>query len=177
MVPAASQDTSRGDGPVVVGVEVRQQPAVLTTAVTFARRFGAELVCAQVDPNRFAVAERSDGSVISMSIDPELGEERVQEPDPALAAAVTRTLARSGVRWRMCALAGSPVVELDRLAERFDACMIVVGTHAPGARASVREFFNGSVAAQLAHRQHRPVVVVPLDPVGLDAPLPWEEGR
>lgn len=42
--------------------------------------------------------------------------------------------------------------------------MLVIGTR-EGARGALREAVHGSVAAQLAHRQHRPVVVVPLDPV------------
>jgi hypothetical protein len=37
----------------------------------------------------------------------------------------------------------------------------------------MREFFTGSVAVQLAHHQHRPVLMIPLDPTGPDAPLPW----
>jgi nucleotide-binding universal stress UspA family protein len=51
--------------------------------------------------------------------------------------------------------------------------MIVVGTREPGFRGTVHEFINGSVAAQLAHRQHRPVVVIPLNPVTDDDELPW----
>jgi nucleotide-binding universal stress UspA family protein len=52
--------------------------------------------------------------------------------------------------------------------------MIVVGSRRRGVRSGLKEFFGGSVAAQLAHRQHRPVVVVPVAPVPLDTPLPWE---
>ena len=53
--------------------------------------------------------------------------------------------------------------------------MIVVGSRRRGMRSGLKEFFGGSVAAQLAHRQHRPVVVVPVDPVAPGAPLPWED--
>ena len=61
---------------------------------------------------------------------------------------------------------------LAAVAEDHDAGLIIVGTHS--GRQRITEFFNGSVAARLAHQQHRPVVVVPSNPVGLDDPLPWE---
>lgn len=54
--------------------------------------------------------------------------------------------------------------------------MIVVGTRPAGFRGTVHEFLSGSVAAQLAHHQRRPVVVVPLRPVGIDEPPPWQVG-
>jgi hypothetical protein len=38
----------------------------------------------------------------------------------------------------------------------------------------MQEFFGGSVAVHLAHRQHRPVVVIPLAPVAFRDELPWE---
>ena len=54
-----------------------------------------------------------------------------------------------------------------------DAELIVVGSRS-GVRASMREYFGGSVAVHLAHRQHRPVVIVPLA-ARAESPLPWEE--
>jgi nucleotide-binding universal stress UspA family protein len=54
--------------------------------------------------------------------------------------------------------------------------LIVVGTRHPGVRAGAREFFGGSVAVHLAHRQHRPVLVIPLAPTPHGTKLPWEEG-
>jgi hypothetical protein len=53
--------------------------------------------------------------------------------------------------------------------------MIVVGSREAGLRGSVREFFAGSVALHLSHRQARPVVVVPLAPVSRAQALPWED--
>jgi len=38
----------------------------------------------------------------------------------------------------------------------------------------MREFLNGSIAAHLAHRQRRPVVVIPLSPVREGEALPWQ---
>ena len=47
-------------------------------------------------------------------------------------------------------------------------------TREASVRETLREFFQGSVASHLAHRQHRPVLVVPLNPVAGSEPLPWE---
>ena len=52
--------------------------------------------------------------------------------------------------------------------------MIVVGSRRGGIRATMHDFLGGSVAADLAHRQHRPVVVIPLSPVPAGDRLPWE---
>ena len=54
--------------------------------------------------------------------------------------------------------------------------MIIVGSRRGGLRVSMHEFFGGSVAAHLAHRQSRPVVVIPLSPVPAGGRLPWEGG-
>ena len=67
------------------------------------------------------------------------------------------------------------VYALARLADICGVEMIVVGSRRRGVRSGLKEFFAGSVAAQLAHRQHRPVVVVPVHPVAAGTPLPWED--
>jgi len=143
----------------------------------FAERFTAELVFATVDATRYPAASLPDDSVVAMPIDPDLGDELVERFDPVLRTTISNALAVHDVAWSVRALAGSPALERARLADALDATMIVIGTREPGLRGSLREFFNGSVAAQLAHRQHRPVVVVPLHPVGLAGPLPWEDTR
>lgn len=61
------------------------------------------------------------------------------------------------------------------LADELEGDAIVVGTRKPGLRTTAHDFFNGSVAVHLAHRQHRPVIVVPLNPVASGESLPWEE--
>ncbi|RIK16948.1 MAG: universal stress protein [Acidobacteria bacterium] len=149
---------------VVVGVVLGQPPAVVRTAATFARRFGAELVCACVDPARYTLEHAVDGPDLAVPLDPDLLDPPVAEPDPRVEAMVAEHLRGTEVPWRYRALAGGPARELARLAEELDAAMIVVGTREAGLRGSLRELVNGSVAAQLAHRQHRPVVVVPLAP-------------
>lgn len=167
---------SRHKTHIVVGVIAGQPAAVVATAATFAEHFNAELVCVFVDGARYPIDRRPDGSVVSLSINPDLADEVVEVFSPSMRAAVAAVLEDRDVSWSVRALAGGPAQELARVADELDAAMIVLGTHEAGARGSVHEFFNGSVAAQLAHRQHRPVVVVPLDPVG-DAELPWNAGQ
>lgn len=162
---------------IVVGVVPGQPSTVVATAAAFAERFDADLVCASVDASRYTVVREPDGEIVAMPIDSDLADEAREEFDPGLRAAVAEVLDRRPVRWSVRALAGGPAQELAGLAEELDAAMIVVGTREPGLRGSLREFFSGSVAVQLAHRQHRPVVVVPLSPVGADGELPWQDRR
>ncbi|MFC0674790.1 universal stress protein [Brachybacterium hainanense] len=158
---------------VVVGVIPGQPAAVVETAADIAARYDADLVCASVDIARYTVAQSLDGTIIASSIDPELMDERPETFDPLLEESIGRTLADRGISYSVRALAGNPAVELAALAEEVDAVMIVVGTREAGLRGSLREFFSGSVAVHLAHHQHRPVVVVPLDPKPHGTQLPW----
>lgn len=159
---------------ILVGVVPKQPDAVLQQAAIIAKQLGARLICATVDVGRYTVLEHRDGSVRSLPFDPDLGELREEEFNPELLAHLTAVLGPTGVEWEVRALAGDPGRALAHLADTVDAMMIVVGTRESGFRGSMHEFFNGSVAVHLAHRQHRPVVVIPLPPVGLDGRLPWE---
>lgn len=168
--------------PIVVGVVPGQPATVVAEAAVFAQHFDAELICATVDLSHYAVEEKPDGTVIALPLDPDLADTRTEEFDPELRRTIAETLDPLPVRWSVRALAGGPGRELARLADEVDAAMIVVGTRERGLRGSLREFFNGSVAVQLAHQQHRPLVVVPLNPVGAESELPWrqtdeDEGR
>ena len=148
-------------GPVVVGVSPGQPAHVVLQAAQFAARFNAELVCAHVNPGRFVTSESPDGSVLTTSIDPDFADERELAFDARLAASLAETLAASDVSWRTLVLAGDVATALAHLADTLDAQMIVVGTHERSFGGSVQEFFNRSVATNLAHQQLRPVVVVP----------------
>jgi nucleotide-binding universal stress UspA family protein len=157
---------------ILVGVNHGQSDVVLRQAVQLAQAFGAELVCAHVDVGRYVVEERPDGVVVSRPLDPDLPELSDTDFDPALAEHVRGLVGSVPVTFRE--LAGDRAYALSRLAEICGVEMIVVGSRRRGVRSGLKEFFGGSVAAQLAHRQHRPVVVVPVAPVPLDTPLPWE---
>ena len=162
---------------ILVGVVPRQPPHVLEKAAEFASRFDAMLVCARVDPSRYLVERFGDGRFTSMPIDPDVADLRIETFDEALRNRIAATLEPTGIRWSVQPLVGDPSRELATLADKVDALMIVVGTRAPGFRGTLQEFFNGSVAAQLAHRQHRPLIVVPNPGTRTNAPAPWETGE
>ncbi|SMX93132.1 MULTISPECIES: universal stress protein [Brevibacterium] len=157
-----SDQAQPGNTPIIVGIVSDQPAEVLTTAATYAARFGADLICAHVDDSRYTVEVRPDGSALSMPIDPDTTAEASAEFDPALRARIASILDEVEVAWSTRALAGSPAQELSRLAEALDAQMICVGVRRSGVKGSLHEFFNGSVAIQLSRHQHRPLVVVPL---------------
>jgi Universal stress protein family. len=158
----------------VVGIVRHQPDSVVLEAARFAERLGADLVCATVDVGRYIVEEHPDGTVTSAPVDPDLPELADAVFDPELEAHLHELLDAGPVSFRVRALAGDPARALGRLADRLDADAIVVGTRNTGIRASVQEFFSGSVAVHLAHRQHRSVIVIPLTPVEGEGALPWE---
>ncbi|TFD71453.1 universal stress protein [Cryobacterium gelidum] len=159
---------------VIVGVVPGQPDTVVQQAAMFAARFNAELVCASVDAGQYQVYDLGYGTMTSLPLtadSPERAEERF---DPDLAARLAALLDGRGFTWSTRALVGDPAQALGDLADTLNAAMIVVGTREATLRASLQEFINGSVAVQLAHRQHRPVVVIPLAPVPSDQALPWD---
>ncbi len=161
-------------GAVIVAVVAGQPTTVLEHAAALADDLDVHLVCANVDVNRYLVSSYVDGSVVALPYDPDLPEVEKAVFDPELAANIRAVLGPKGVRYSLEQLAGDPAWALTRLADEIDARYIVVGTREAGFRGSLREFFNGSVAVHLAHRQHRPIIVVPLAPLTSGEKLPWE---
>ena len=150
---------------IVVGVTSEQPPAVLHHAVRLARRFNAVLVCANVDRASEVVTEHPDGSVEARTIDPEAPARTPSPFDGELANRI-RSIAQEGaVQVEFRELAGNVAYALGRLGEVLEAELIVVGSRHRGVLSSIQDFFGGSMAVRLARRQHRLVVVVPLDPV------------
>ncbi len=160
---------------VVVGVTPGQSEAVLLHAALFARHFDASLVCASVDLMSYKVAEFSDGSVDSRPIDPDSPDWEATVFDRGLAQHIHQVLRNEHVELIFRQLAGDCAYALGRLADALQAEMIVVGSRHHGIRSGISEYLGGSVAAHLAHRQHRPVVVVPISPVPPGQRLPWED--
>jgi nucleotide-binding universal stress UspA family protein len=146
----------------VVGVTPQQPVAVLREAVRLARQFKAVLVCANVEAGSYVVAEHPDGSVESRPIDPDQPDWNTAVFNGGLAHRIHEVADQEGVRVEFRELAGDIAHALGRLAEVLNAEMIIVGSRRGGLRSTMHEFFGGSVAAHLAHRQPRPVVVVPL---------------
>jgi nucleotide-binding universal stress UspA family protein len=166
---------SPGRGGILAAVVPGQPRAVLEQAARLADDLGLPLVCANVDPDRYVVSSYVDGTVVALPYDPDLPETEEKHFDPALEADIRTVLDGRGIPYSVQQLAGDPAWSLGRLAEDMDARYIVVGTREAGLRGSVREFFNGSVAVHLAHRQHRPVIVVPLNPLPGAQRFPWED--
>lgn len=158
---------------VIVGVIPDQSPRVLKEAARYAKLFGAPLIVAHVDVTRFVTYEDPDGYVHSAPIDLDIaaGESQLAE----VRAAAEEVLGASGLDWSVRQLVGDPAMAMKHLADKADARLIVVGTRKRGLGESIREFFTGSVAARLAHRQARPLLVVPLgEPADDDEDL-WPE--
>jgi nucleotide-binding universal stress UspA family protein len=161
-----------GSGPVVVGVLPGLAPGVIEVASSIARRFGTTLVCVSVDASLFDAGTRSDGSVMVEPIDPDTADTTPQGLSDSDTAAVRAAATTYGVDVTFVPGVGDPSRALSQVAEDRDAAMLVVGARTGAGR--IAEFFTGSVAVRLTHQQHRSVLVVPVDPVGFDAPLPWD---
>lgn len=157
---------------VVVGVQAGQAGTLVDVAARIAYRFGAALVCVTVDPSLLSAGTRPDSSEIVEAIDPDSADSTPLALPDADRIALDRAAVQHGVHVEILTRVGDPARALARVAEERDAVMIVVGTRT--GRRRVAEFFNGSVAARLSHQQHRPVLVVPMEPVGFDDPLPWD---
>jgi len=145
---------------VIVGVQPHQDRHVLDEAAKFARLFGVPLVVAHVDVTRFVTYEDPDGYVHSAPID--INFDAGAAEFEAVQAAVAEVLDKTDLTWTARQLVGDPALAIKQLAQKLDAQLIVVGTRKRGIGESIREFFTGSVAARLTHRQHRSVLVVPL---------------
>lgn len=147
-------------GAVIVATVPGQPGRVLKEAASFARLMHAPLLVVHVDVTRFVTYEDPDGYVHSAPIDVHVapGESELATVRED-AAAVLDAL---GATWTIRQLVGDPALAIKHLADRIEARLIVVGTRNRGIGESIREFFTGSVAARLAHRQHRPILVVPL---------------
>ena len=174
--PAVSRMVDMAGHPAVVGVVPGQPDLVALTAASWALAVGAPaLYLAYADTSRYVVEEHADGSVRHAPIDPDTADDRWEETQAALRQQLTEALRDAGVPWHLRYLAGRPDRALTHLARAVDAAVIVVGTRAPGSAAHLRELVEGSVAAHLAHHQHRPVLTVPLAVVDWkELRTPWE---
>jgi nucleotide-binding universal stress UspA family protein len=162
--PAASAYVPRKiRGPVLMGVVPGQPLAVAHRAAELAYSLNVKLICAYVDVTTY-LDEEPDGRFVALPIDPDGIDDDIEGISAAIAERLRESLAGTGVRWSFVTLAGEPARALGRLAESTDASVIVVGTRERGLGARFEELLVGSVAVHLTHRQHRPVLVVPLAP-------------
>ncbi|ARU51336.1 nucleotide-binding universal stress UspA family protein [Cellulosimicrobium cellulans] len=177
--PALDRMVPFAGHPVVVGVVPGGDPLVVRTAAAWAVAAGSRVVAAYADTSRHVVEEHPDGSVTHAPLDPDSADDSWQGVEARLRAEVgegVQGLPGDGaVEWDLRYLAGRPDRALTHLARAVDAAVIVVGTRAPGSTAHLRELVEGSVAAHLAHHQHRPVLTVPLAVVDWkELRTPWE---
>ncbi|KAA9106617.1 universal stress protein [Microbacterium rhizomatis] len=160
-------------GAVIVGVIPDQPVRVLKEAARYAKLLGAHLLVVYVDVTRFVTYEDPDGYVHATPIDVTLalGEGEFA----AVKASAAALLDGHDLDWSARQLVGDPALSIKHLADQIDAKLLVVGTRKRGLGESIREFFTGAVAARLAHRQHRPILVVPLgEPVPDDQDI-WPD--
>ena len=155
-----ANDNEKLHGAVIVGVIPDHPPRVLKEAARYAKLFQAPLVVVHVDVTRFVTYEDPDGYVHSAPIDMNIasGESELTLVQDAAAT----VLGDSGLEWTVRQLVGDPAMAIKHFADQIDARLLVVGTRKRGIGESIREFFTGSVGARLAHRQHRPILIVPL---------------
>lgn len=161
---------------VLVGVSRGQRESVIATGAKLAELFGVPLVCAHVNSGRYETAMNPDGTMESQTIDPDIVEDEVSAFDADWREQI-RSIVPDEINVLFRDLAGEIAHALAEEADQLGAEMIVVGARSGGIGVSVQEFFRGSVAVHLAHRQWRPVVVVPVSPTHPDHPLPWESSN
>lgn len=174
--PTASEESAQNAAlqkAVIVGLQPGQPAQVLAEAIRYATLLKAPLMVVHVDVTRFVTYEDPDGYVHSAPIDLNLDAGAAEFEDVQKMA--SEALEQSDLVWATRQLVGDPALAIKQLADKLDAQLIVIGTRKRGIGESIREFFTGSVAARLAHRQHRPVLVVPQgEPVPDDEKV-WSE--
>lgn len=152
-------------GAVVVGVMPGQNPRVVKEAARYAKLFQAPLVVVHVDVTRFVAYEDPDGYVHSAPID--INVDAGAEEFDLVKQEVAEQIAGVDVTWQGRQLVGDPALALKHFTTKIGARLIVVGTRNRGIGESIREFFTGSVAARLSHRQSLPLLVIPQgEPLG-----------
>lgn len=172
---SSSRLTSVSGRPLVVGFVPHQPDNVALTAAAWAHALGDVAVYfGYVDPSRYTMVEFDDGTVRHAELDPDTVDDSWRDRQREMEASLRRVMKSTAVPWEFRYLAGDPDRALTHLARAVDAAAIIVGTREPGAKARAREFLDGSVAVQLSHHQHRPVLIVPLTIRDWKDHLPWK---
>ncbi|MDI2035359.1 hypothetical protein PJL15_02490 [Paenarthrobacter nitroguajacolicus] len=153
------------NGPVLVGVMPGQHPMVVEQAAAVAASAGLALVFAYADVTVYPVDGTTGGPAAPIDPDGVDGDDaEAGNALDSLKKTIAEQLPSPDLQWSIVPLAGEPAKALAREAEELDASMIVVGTRQHGLTATLKDITAGSVARHLAHRQHRPVLVVPVNP-------------
>jgi len=151
-------------GPVVLGVAWELSGHVIRVGAGLAARLNAHLICAFVDPASYLTEWDPAGSRTSASLDPAVKNE-TDFPSGHVREGLQDILGPPGEEWTFRVLNGAVAQALGRLADSTDASMLIVGGQRPGRLAAMERMLEGSVSAELARLQSRPVLIVPvLDP-------------
>ncbi len=171
--PNPSRLTPFDGHPAVVAMTPSRHKLVILTAIAWAQASHTSLYFAYVDRTRVTTEEHPDGSVTHeeavIDIKPdESWKDRLADCEAFLHEVVDP----SGVDWQFRYLAGNrPDRALTHLARTVDAATIIVGTRTTEHRKRLRDYMERSLAFQLAHHQHRPVLAVPLSIVDWESPV------
>ena len=138
-------------GAVLACVVPGQSPAVVHRAAELALTLNVKLICAYVDITTYLAGEPDNGLV-----------DDVEATSAGIRESLGKILDGTGVRWSFLTLTGEPAQALGQFAESADASVIVVGTRERRLGIRLEQLLVSSVAVELTHRQHRPVLVVPL---------------
>lgn len=160
--------------PIVAGIVPGQPELVMLTAASWAAALGVDLYVAYADPSRTTIEEHADGTVRHSELSVDVVDDSWYERSEQIQTFLREVLANAGITWHFRYLAGRPDRSLTHLARTVNASALVVGTRGSGTSGRWRDFVDGSVAARLAHHQHRPVLVVPLQVVDWHAATPWQ---
>lgn len=153
------------DHPIVVSVHPDVPERLVEVAADWAIRFGAPLCLAYVDESRVTIQDHEDGTVEHTPLIPDDERTPWRVRDERLRAGLASVMSEyPDVAWTFRYRAGLLDRELARLADELDAAALISGTRAPGLRWATKEWFDGPLTLQLAHRQRRPVILVPLSP-------------
>ena len=148
------------DGPIILGVEWHFSEYLVRTAEALAAALKVHLVCAFVDPASYLIEWEPVNQRAALSLDPSINEE-AEFPSGQLQAKLEAILGKPGDAWSFRVLNGDVPKALNRLAENTHAALLVVGAGRTGTLAWLERTLEGSVPEALAHRQQRPVLVVP----------------
>lgn len=159
---------------LLVGVQPEQASTVALAAAKLATQLGASVLCVHVQSGRLVTTRLPQTLPDAQTSAPDESEDAATVFPAELHQHLSSVFDQASVSWSARELEGDPAKALSLVAEDVDAVMIVVGTRRQGLRSKMAEFIDGSVAVNLAHRQARPVLVIPQRP-NLSGNFDWSD--
>lgn len=156
----AAVDREWPPGPVVLGVAWQPSESLIRAGASLAAGLDAHLICAYVDPASYLTEWEPAVLRTSASLDPAVNNE-TDFPSGQVRDLLQAILGPPGEDWSFRVLNGAVAQALARLAASTDASLLIVGGQRPGRLHAVERMLEGSVEADLAGLQRRPVLVIP----------------